>query len=45
MMMKGENVVLKKEMKVMITEITDVENGICDGTTGYMLQKSKEENI
>ena len=30
----GENVILKKGLKVMITENLDIENGICNGTTG-----------
>ena len=33
---RGENVILKKDFKVMITENLDVENGICIGTTGYI---------
>ena len=32
---RGETVILKKDLKVMITENLDVENGICNGTTGY----------
>ena len=32
----GETVILKKDLKVMITENLDVENGICNGTTGYI---------
>ena len=27
---------LKKDLKVMLTENLDVENGICNGTTGYI---------
>jgi hypothetical protein len=42
MIMRGENVVLKKDMKVMITENIDVENGICNGTTGYIIEINKE---
>jgi ATP-dependent exoDNAse (exonuclease V) alpha subunit len=42
MIMRGENVVLKKDMKVMITENIDVENGICNGTTGYIIEITKE---
>ena len=33
---RGETVILKKDLKVMITENLDVENGICNGTTGYI---------
>jgi len=42
MIMRGENVVLKKEMKAMFTENIDVENGICNGTTGYIIEINKE---
>ena len=33
---RGEAVISKKDLKVMITENLDVENGICNGTTGYI---------
>ena len=28
---RGENIILKKELKVMITQNLDVENGFCNG--------------
>ena len=31
-----ETVILRKDLKVMITENLDFENGICNGTTGYI---------
>ena len=42
--MRGDNVILKKNMKVMITENIDVKNGICNGTTGYITEIIKNEN-
>ena len=33
---RGETVIFKKDLKVVITENLDVENGICNGTTGYI---------
>ena len=33
---RGDTVILKKDLKVMITENLDVENGIRNGTTGYI---------
>ena len=32
---RGDDIILKN-MKVMITESIDVNNGICNGTTGYI---------
>ena len=50
---RGDDIELKLDMKVMITENIDVENGICNGTVGiitgiyndYVQVKTEEEKV
>ncbi len=43
---RGEDVTLKINMKIMVTENIDVSNGICNGTTGYITAiDNKKVNI
>ena len=39
---RGDDIILKN-MKVMITENIDVNNGICNGTTGHITEIKKEK--
>ena len=39
---RGETVVVKNDLNVMITEILVVETGVCKGTTGYIKDKKNE---
>ena len=40
---RGDDIILKKNMKVMITENIDVNNGTCNGITGYITEIKKEK--
>lgn len=39
---RGKSLVLKMDMKVMVTENIDVSNGICNGTIGRTINMSDE---
>ena len=41
---RGKDLILKLNMKVMVTENIDVENGICNGTIGHII-RFNENNI
>ena len=41
----GNYSVLKKDMKVMITENIGVSNGICNGTFGYIIDFDQDNDI